>query len=287
MKKLLTLLVSVLFLSGMSSIVKSNIGAKNIEYIEGKTENYSAASYIQDGLVAHWDGIENAGYGVHDGDATIWTELIGTFPLVANVGDCSWTENGLQNDSTTAYAVWVNRIKGVYDPAPWPLWEWYKSIGLIDDTTWQANVISDYTLECVITYESLSKETYLFTLSESTPHFDFSGYFVWSQLRLVFRPINNWLPGGNYDGCVCSPGIPISASGVARIDGGSILTANGNVVKTSATPNTYTLDVRFNSGLYVPPNGGKLHCMRIYNRALNGEEVMHNWKVDKARFGLR
>ena len=36
----------------------------------------TAKSYVQNGLVAMWDGIENAGWGVHDASATVWKELI-------------------------------------------------------------------------------------------------------------------------------------------------------------------------------------------------------------------
>ena len=35
-----------------------------------------AAAYIQDGLVACWDGVENAGTGVHDAGATVWKDLV-------------------------------------------------------------------------------------------------------------------------------------------------------------------------------------------------------------------
>ena len=44
--------------------------------------------YVQDGLVAHWDGIENAGAGVaHDPAATTWKDLVGgrEFTLTAGV----------------------------------------------------------------------------------------------------------------------------------------------------------------------------------------------------------
>lgn len=37
----------------------------------------TAKSYVQDGLIAMWDGIENAGWGVHDANATVWKDLIG------------------------------------------------------------------------------------------------------------------------------------------------------------------------------------------------------------------
>ena len=50
---------------------------------------YTAKDYVQDGLVAMWDGIENAGYAAdgfeHDPNATVWKDLSGngwdlTFP---------------------------------------------------------------------------------------------------------------------------------------------------------------------------------------------------------------
>ena len=39
---------------------------------------YTAKDYVQDGLIAMWDGIENAGWGVHDPNATVWKDLIGS-----------------------------------------------------------------------------------------------------------------------------------------------------------------------------------------------------------------
>ena len=38
-------------------------------------EAATSLSYVQDGLVAQWDGIENVGRGQHDGTATAWTAL--------------------------------------------------------------------------------------------------------------------------------------------------------------------------------------------------------------------
>lgn len=34
-----------------------------------------ASAYVQDGLVGMWDGIENAGAGLHDDTATIWSDI--------------------------------------------------------------------------------------------------------------------------------------------------------------------------------------------------------------------
>ena len=34
----------------------------------------TAKDYVQDGLIAMWDGVENAGWGVHDPNATVWKD---------------------------------------------------------------------------------------------------------------------------------------------------------------------------------------------------------------------
>jgi hypothetical protein len=55
-----------------------------------------ASSYVQSGLVGHYDGIDNAGTGTHDPGATAWKDLAGALgdgTLGAGVrwnGDC-WT----------------------------------------------------------------------------------------------------------------------------------------------------------------------------------------------------
>ena len=38
---------------------------------------YTSASYVQDGLIAQWDGIDTVGTGVHDPNATVWKDLAG------------------------------------------------------------------------------------------------------------------------------------------------------------------------------------------------------------------
>lgn len=35
----------------------------------------TAANYVSSNLIAMWDGIENAGFGVHDGSAATWKNL--------------------------------------------------------------------------------------------------------------------------------------------------------------------------------------------------------------------
>ena len=57
------------------AIVKSMIAARGT--MLGGEKAPTAKSYVQDGLIAMWDGIENAGWGTHDASATVWKDLAG------------------------------------------------------------------------------------------------------------------------------------------------------------------------------------------------------------------
>lgn len=59
------------------------IGARNGMLVKG---GYTARDYVQDGLVAMWDGIENTGWGVHDPAATVWKDCIQGLELVPTDG---------------------------------------------------------------------------------------------------------------------------------------------------------------------------------------------------------
>ena len=42
---------------------------------------YTSASYVQSGLIAQWDGIDNAGTGTHDPTTNIWKDLNTLTPI--------------------------------------------------------------------------------------------------------------------------------------------------------------------------------------------------------------
>jgi len=61
-------------------------------------DTLTAQDYVQDGLIAHWDGIENAGYGQHDAQATIWKNLVaGGLDLTLQNG-AQWVSCALQGN---------------------------------------------------------------------------------------------------------------------------------------------------------------------------------------------
>ena len=62
-------------LGAYSSPVRSVLGSQ--DGINRPAGSPTAKDYIQDGLVAMWDGIENAGWGTHNSSATTWKDLLG------------------------------------------------------------------------------------------------------------------------------------------------------------------------------------------------------------------
>ena len=53
------------------------IAERQIAFGRGAKKGLSAKDYIQDGLVAMWDGEWNAGGGKHNTNATMWKDLTG------------------------------------------------------------------------------------------------------------------------------------------------------------------------------------------------------------------
>ena len=59
----------------------------------------TSRSYVRRGLVAHFDGIDNAGFGLHDDATNVWTDLAGRGSDGAVAAIVSWTSNGWENAS--------------------------------------------------------------------------------------------------------------------------------------------------------------------------------------------
>ena len=64
-----------------------------------QADGVNAFSYIQKGLVACYDGIENAGAGVHDPNATTWVDLTGNGNNGTVGSGLTWVANGWVNTS--------------------------------------------------------------------------------------------------------------------------------------------------------------------------------------------
>lgn len=70
------------------------IAARNAFLMSGGKP--TARDYVQDGLIAMWDGLENAGWGAHDSTAATWVDLTGNeYDLTVNSAVAAFTADGL------------------------------------------------------------------------------------------------------------------------------------------------------------------------------------------------
>ena len=218
----------------------------------------SAKSYVQDGLVAMWDGIENAGWGVHDAAATTWKDLVGNkiLSLTSNGswGDdclvCNGQSRGAYGDNLTSDApVAVEAVfKTDASPSSWRI-IWHQSAWRSGNTVARCFVFSNV-------------------------------YFILSSVsgRIVSPPSDFANPKSisvKYDGMAAidahvngsSVAVSPSNSSWFASDGGYVFTLGGG------TSNTYAIACR-------------IYSLRLYSRALTADEIAANCAVDKARFSL-
>lgn len=214
----------------------------------------TARDYIQDGLVAMWDGIENAGWGTHDASARTWKNLVGDIdlPLDDYPSQIYFTSNSL-----------------------------YTSNGRLAERQ------DAETIDGPITYEVCWVRVNKFNQSADTRcnygqcNLDIVNGRFWHKTSSdggILSPVNG----------LAQESVPFTMSVVGTM-GGSWKTLIPYVNATQISGSKYsssisTQGIRIGSGWKVPTS--KHHNIRVYSRALSAEEIQHNYKIDKERFNL-
>lgn len=227
----------------------------------------SAKSYVQDGLIAMWDGIENAGWGVHDNGAVVWKDLIGVrdFSLNTNVqGRASFTNKAFYMAKLANNNIWA-----AYSPTG--TMTDYRAAEIVAQTTY-GNFdwlnVGAYTRGFYIGL--LASDTFL-QAGTGAPYHSLKNFNINSLFCFSVVYDNNAIPAS----------YPISMfyNGIEQ--------EMSNTGHTSYMQNRegITLGGRYVS---VPDYGGcgYVFCIRIYNRQLSSSEIAHNHNVDKIRFNL-
>lgn len=234
--------------SSIASPIRSMLGADGSEIID--SEMPTAADYIQDGLVCMWDGIENAGYGLHDDEANTWVDLTGHgFDLP------------IAGESIMPTAVrFANTHRAIYDSI----------------------VFNGYaiTMQCVIDRLETTGNfcilgfgfsTYrIFTGSPTGYGCRFGSSYSTKEVNGVVNSISMFRDDGDtsfylYNG----------EDYVARV---------GSDHKLSISSNTLNINGENPYGNYR--NVFSAHCIRLYNRTLSPDEIKYNYLIDKIRFDL-
>ena len=217
----------------------------------------SSADYVQDGLVAQWDGLDNVGTGVHNPNATVWKNLAGT----GSIYDLTLTNSATWNAEGRAL---VANGLSAFAPATAPE---YKTIEVVCKRTSSEGRIlfnSGYktrfvlfdkgsTMRTYFTGDTSSEKTTLQMLQQFSPseiNFFAARYDDNGNVASVFKDANQREEGMYYNEWNAGKGITV---------GGRISTSDY-------------------------PWYGEVYAIRLYNRRLTKAELARNCRIDCKRF---
>ena len=227
----------------------------------GNGEAYTSASYVQDGLIAQWDGIDNAGTGTHNPISAVWKDLKGSCDMTLLNNGESWVNgmalsvNGAGAAGSTA-APRYTTIEVVYKMASgaclfvsglkWGNTEWY--------------------ISRIVAFSGGTRAIFTNAHDGQTIYIPNANGDVVHSLSAIYADNNS--------------DVVMSAS----MDG---YVRTQNTVQTSWYDATGVVMVGDRkTTARSEPWEGEIYAIRLYDRALSVGELAANQKVDAARFGV-
>lgn len=196
-----------------------------------------------------WDGIENAGEGVHDEAATMWVDLSGNgWSLTKKSGEFAadhYVLGGLDCATISAMPHGVQTIEIVFQNygsgVECIIWATGKDAGIDRQVCWIRNA------QLGFGYNGNSKAT---------------GISV-NYYACTFGTNSDRAPSATF------------FNGAPETFSGSV-----NYFSSTYTHGGMCINPRFGTV------SGSIYSLRLYSRTLTAEEIIHNYQIDKARFNL-
>lgn len=212
-------------------------------------------SYVKDGLVAMWDGVENAGWGTHDSNAPI--NLIDGVRLRTR-GTTSVSDNAFNTEASSWYIADVSGFKDALNN-------------------------KNFTFESVLSNERASNNGTFSIGNRGLWIYANGTYNVGTVNAMTTLYSTGISPTYQTDG-VYSVNVTGNSSSLKAIVGGNEYSGNYGTLASISTDTCYIGGMNSNSGF----SSGKksFRCIRLYNRALSSEEIAWNYEIDKRRFNL-
>lgn len=261
MKFVHTIVTAVVFavvVSSSATPVRSNLASDGID--NGETATYTAADYIQDGLVALWDGIENVDWGVHNENASSWIDLVGGIPLVYS-GFWEWN---------------CYNLNGSYQRVPCP--------------SELSDIVSSGTLTMEFVFLARWEDRFGGYIGFNNCRLNIAAYGSGDTQNqsLHFQGFNTFA----YSICTEIYGSnPLTiVFATVSVDGGKLVIprcltiTDGIEVLTIREPRAVTPISTESTEFGICSR--KMYAIRIYNRVLTEEEKEKNHTIDRVRFGL-
>ena len=210
----------------------------------------TARDYVQDGLIALWDGIENAGWGTHDSTATTWVNL-------ANNSNILVLQNGAHFDANSLVSAARNSVSALLS---------YR-LGYVSIEVCAFRDTSRNSSDLVCFGNDANSERMMVCGANSIQALN-GAHVVTIATSADTR---TW--AATYDGAYVTPYIDgAAATGTTTTNNWSLRSGPFGLSGSS----------NYSSYNFV----GNYYCVRLYNRALTAAEVAANYAIDAARFEL-
>jgi hypothetical protein len=268
MKKIVLTMLVLLAWTMLASPVRSVLGSRGaaIEEDDGETwEN----PYVTDGLVAMWDGEWNVGPFEHSDEAEIWKDLAGENDLLLETGMLVGEDYIRLTKKRIETPLWLDvadaQIEVVIGEPTGTVW--YDTIvGVGGQTIALGNPNRKGSLSLYAVYQYNNGLYSAYGLYGTSSEYWTPFVVGVTSLSYPCRIHTNINSDKNCPIYVNSEKVVFSR--VAGLNLNNPLSGMGQVVIGSSN-----LTCEF-------------HCIRIYSRRLSAAEVLHNYLVDKERFGL-
>ena len=268
------------FPSSVSSRARGLLALRAQNWRAAKKSGPTARDYVQDGILFHWDAIENTGYGQHEYRPSAWVDLVGSglnIPLTSRTDEWSFADGEFSSQRNETLLFKSHPQTAVLD-------------GTISTTVeWVTRIDGDgFSSSSMVSCLSLNG-------GGGGRHAEAGGFSNWTQggSNYLWRvgvssawngPIWTKIGDGFNGGARFhySATISIGADGVTCE---CVQYMNGVEVKRTTGSN---LSIKAPNDWYVFLGNGRERpsVIRYYTRALSAAEVAANYAVDKARFGL-
>lgn len=230
----------------------------------GKTDTFTvtvthANTYVTNGLIHRWDGIDNTGSG-HNASAVTWADLVGSTNLtLSTTTNISWGDNSLNLNGVIRDVIYANTID---NPSACTLEVCFESTGNSATTVVMVNPASG-------TGSRNAREVVLFADNTVSGIGASSKSYTNTEASIAnIRTIS----------------VDYTDLTINHLYINGTATTQGNTTHSfqySGSKEMYVGGVDTNYKFY-----GKVFSIRIYNRALTAQEIADNYAYDVERFEL-
>ena len=236
------------------------LGARTAAWAKSGGGVPTAKDYVQDGLIAMWDGIENAGWGVHDPNATVWKDLVKGLILKRTNGENVWNDDSAVFDGNNNNVMSVN-------------------FSILRDAVYGGSL----TIESVFhpTDSTFKGNNALMSYGGDTSR----AIWIWgTDCNFTYRKSNNKNAGAISNDAdnqmtFSSEGVYKAGVRLSNVIQGTASDSDDNLI-VGRIPFYYTQIGNYNAFR------GLIKSLRFYNRAISSAEIVANYAIDKARFNL-